>query len=246
MWLKYIVKNWLFLLCIYVSPIDLLGQHYMAELAPGEDLFQAVGQKYGTGDVLVSGKFFENIYVNDLGHPYFNQDEYKKGHIVIHNLKFEDLKLKYNVWDQTLLVQRNKNSNYKTSYMPPVDFISEFVIDGHQFKKCNLNGKGNCFYEEIYNGDMSCLCYWEKDRSESAHKVSFMAHKFSEQKKKFYLITNGTHYIFKGKKTLIKLFPEHKKQISKYINEHDIKQYKLTGTDMANLLAFCEKISKNG
>ncbi len=244
LWRKIILTKiikYSFLFFVLFSSIEVLGQNYTIQLAPGEALFQALNDKC-KANILVNGKHFENIYVNDLGHPYFVQDEFKKGWTVLHGVKFEDISLKYNIWDQTLLIQQNKNVSNTASFIPPFDFISEFNIDGRYFKKEVLGDSEERFYEVIYQGEITCLCSWDKLRSESDHKVSFVAYKFSEQKAKFYLVTGDDYQIIKGKKTLIKKYPEYKKQISQYIDEQGIKFYKLNGLELKKLLTFCEQL----
>jgi hypothetical protein len=231
--------QWAIIVLLY--PIHLYGQP--ASSSQSDNIYQLVNQKYGIDEILVSGKYFENLYVNDLGHPYFLEDEYKKGYLVIHNQKFENLRLKYNIWEQTIVVQYTDNSDSQTAFIPPFEFISEFIIDVHKFKKYSFENVGEHFFEELYMGEINCLCLWTKDRDKSEHNVTFMAHKFSEPHKKFYLVIDEKAFPLKNKSTLIALFPDHKKEITQYLKAHKIKLYKSPDEKIAELIAWCESLS---
>ncbi len=208
-----------------------------------ENVYELVELKYGIDQLLVNGKYFENIYINDLGHPYFSEDEFKKGYLVLHNQTFDNLKLKYNIWDQTLLVPYSHMPN--AAFIPPVDFIREFGINGHLFKKIKFENQKDQFFEEIYSGEINLLCSWYKSRDKSEHKVTFMAHKFSEPRKKLYVVVDNKPCIVNNRKALTRLFPEHKNEINQYIKAHKLKLYKSSNKQLSDLMAFCEKLTSN-
>ena len=208
-----------------------------------ETLFELVEQKYGIDQVLVNGKYFENIYTNDLGHPYFSEDEFKKGYLVVHNQKYNNILLKYNIWDQTVLVPYSHMTN--AAFIPPVDFIPEFGFNGHSFKKIKLENEKEQFFEEIYSGEIDLLCFWKKDRDESDHNITFMAHKFSDPHKKLYVVVETKSYFVKNRKALNRVFPEHKNEINQYIKENKLKLYKSSNKQLSDLMVFCERLTGN-
>ncbi|MDX2415824.1 MAG: TonB-dependent receptor [Bacteroidales bacterium] len=199
--------------------------------------------KYGLDQTLVNGVFYENIYRNDLGFPSFPNDEFNKGYIVFHNRRYDNLLLKYNVFNQNLVVQESKYEKNGIVYIPPVDFISEFSLEGMVFRKYQFQDSVPGFYQEVFTGNIKCLYTWEKSRKESDHKGSFMAHEYFEAKRKTFLVINDTLHQYRSKASFINLFPiQYKKNISFFIKEKGIKFRKSPDEKIAELAAYCENL----
>ncbi len=232
------------ILVLYFLPLQLFSQNSAEQLSAGDELYKLVEQKYGIDEILVNGRHFDNLYVHDLGHPYFGEDTYKKGYLLTHKQKYKDLLLKYNIFDQTLVVQYVGKENSQTEYLPPVEFISEFSFENHKFKKYDFPKTGERFFEEVYVGEISCLCLWRKTKDKSEHNVTFMAHKYSDSEKKYFLLMEDVLYSIKNKSALLKLFPEHKTSISQFIKANKIKLYKSPDDKVSELIAYCESLRK--
>lgn len=226
---------------IFILP-TLSGQDTPTRL---EQTFNLVQSKYGDDQAFVNGIYFDNIYKNDLGTPFFNSQDYQSGYIVLHNKKYSDLLFKYNAYNQKLIVAYTNQKGRHMVFMPPTDFISEFFLNGLIFRKYTFPGSSEKFFQVVYNGDFKCLYSWQIDRIESTHNISFMAHKFLDAKRKSYLVIDNNLHIYRSKASFIKLFPEeHIKSISAFMKKNKIKIKRSPDKKIAELVAYCESLSE--
>jgi hypothetical protein len=199
--------------------------------------------KYGTDPVLVNGKYFENLYRNDLGHPYYITDQFFKGYIIIHQKKIENIQLKYNIFDQTLVVAYN-NDNAPLIFIPPNEFITGFSINGNTFRKFTFSEEMPGFYQDIFVGDaLKIVCGWTKKRYDSYHNKTYKANKFSDGQKKYFVVLNNVHYEPKSNKDFVKIFAEEYQQdIALYMKDKKIKLAKSDSKELEDLGAYTERL----
>ena len=185
--------------------------------------------------------YFEYQSGKDLGHPFLGNEEYKKGYLIIHNKRYNNMLLKYNVFEQNLVVLYVDNTGTQMAFLPPLNFISEFSLDNLIFKKYTFNNEKTSIYQEVYSGEIKCLYSWKKGREESHHNVQFSAFKYYKPLKKSYLVIDNSIYRYKTKGDLIKLFPlQYKKEILSYIKKQKINVKKSSDQDIVKLMTFCE------
>lgn len=197
----------------------------------------------GNDQILSSGVFFENNYRNDRGHPYFLDDIYKEGYIIIRNKRYDNILLKYNIFSQEIVLINPKQVP-KFAFKPPTDFIEEFGFNDYRFMKNPLLDSNNTFCQLVYNGDIKCYYIWKKKRSDSYHNISFMAYEYNAVKPLMYLIMDNMVLSFKSKGSFLKLFtPEQSKMIKLYLKQNKINIIKAPDPVIRELLAYCETIS---
>lgn len=172
-----------------------------------EHALEIIRGTYGSNQVLFNGVYFEDIYRYDIGTPFY-YEEFREGYIILHDQKFEDVLLKYNINEQNIVVQQPGNDNTALAFLPPLDFISEFAIQKEVFKKYTFDEHGTAFYNEVFKGTLIFLQSWEKKKVKSTHNANFIANKYSQAKRKNIVVLNGQAYVFTSNKSFLKLFPE--------------------------------------
>lgn len=207
-----------------------------------ENAYTKVAQQIGQDQVLVQGTPYTYNARYDISHPYYNKDAFENGYIVLRNRKYESLKLKYDLFEQCIVVANSEHST-QFAYSPPEEYISEFLIDSVLFKKLMLQDKQERFCQVVYENKIGCYYYWFKSRNESHHNGTFSAFNYHKQKRKSYLKNSGIIYGFKSKKEFIELFPEAKREtIKKYMSSNKISLTKASEKEMSELILFCENI----
>ncbi len=212
------------------------GQDNQSEFA------EEVPDPIGIDPVLVNGKFFENIYFGDIGHPFLVSDNYIQGVVVINNRRFDNQQLRYNVYANNLVVMVEDGDN-RVAFIPPVEFVSEFQIYDRVFKKYTFKEGKPEFYEQVYVGKLSCLYDWSKRRIDSYHNGKTLAYKYMDEEHDSFILKNDRLYSFKRKSGFIKLFPKSvRKEIAKYFKVHQLKLKDASNEEVQALFTFCEPL----
>ena len=209
------------------------------------ELLLYTDQKYGTNDFLVNGwKYFPDHF-NAKGNPYFNELSWTNGAITTTSIEtFDKLELQYNIqMDEVVLKQTLKDGN--TAFvMLNKDFIEAFSIGDHHFVKAQeiiLGDELQGFVEIIYVGEI---------RFFTKHQKSFVRNfsadtpygRISKQYSSNFLLRDGELSKVQTKKALINIFPEHKKQIRKFMKTHKIRFKKASASQLRLLIQFCDEL----
>ena len=203
---------------------------------------ELVKAEYGLDPVLVNGKYFEDIYRNDLGHPYLGRDEFQSGYLIIRDERTDTFRLKFNIYNQTLVVSTSGDKTAMT-FIPPNEFITGFSIQEETFRRYIFEGGQQGFYHDICSGEtLSCIYGWSKKAYDSYHNKTFKALKFTDQRKKYYLVLDNKPLVFGSNRSFVKHFPdEHQKVIRHFMKENSIK-LKKDPDALEELCAFCDEL----
>lgn len=236
-----------FFITISFNADALIGQEFVNKAEFVQAQLDLVSAKYGSSQILVNGDYFEDIYRNDLGHPYLKDDQYVSGYIVLHGKKYDKLLLKYNAYLQSVVVQTSDNHNSTLEFVPPIEYVSEFSVYDQVYVKQSFSDGIDKFCQKVYAGNIMCVNTVEKKRFDSHHNVNFLAYKFTGAKTRHYVIIDNSYYEFASNKSYLRIFPkDHRKAISSYIKEQEIKINRSGIEQIAELVAFCDKLIYGG
>ncbi len=207
-----------------------------------EQTYNKIIADLGNDQVLSNGIFYENTSRNDLGYPYFKEDEFKKGYIVLRNKRYDNLLIKYNIFTQEVLVVNPKHKP-QFAFLPPVDFISEFGFDNYTFDQFLTPDSTISYQQVIYDNQVGCYYQWSKNRVDSHHNVNYSAFKYTEDKAKRFLKLNEELFSYHNNGSFVKLFPEELAiDIKDYLKSNKIKVNKASDETVRDLLAYCEQL----
>jgi hypothetical protein len=202
-------------------------------------LFEAVQNAYGFNQELVNGTYYEDMYRNAIGHPFFQADEYQSGMLLFRNRAYGPLEMKYDIYDQKILVKYTFGNSI-VLFIPPVDFIDQFTLNGKTFIKYGEPGKEQRFFQVIGpNGNLQCFYHWRKTRNDSYHMPQYLSHEFHKSDKKCYLLLNNELKIYRGNRSFVNLFPKQaQKKIRHFIKNQKIKVTKSNDEKIAELTEY--------
>lgn len=240
--MKFSSLKYLVLFTLYFISLSIFGQTSQNQNLT--QTFELVNKRYGLDQVLVNGRYFEDIYRNDLGHPFYMSNTFTEGEFTLHGKKFSNLELMYNVFDQNLVVLLKNEQTNGLAFLPPIEFVSEFEIAGNKFKKYNFTNAEPAFYQEVYSGtEIKHLVYYSKIRYDSYHNVNFKAYKYTETKKNMFISITDKVYKYSSKGSFLKLFPkENKKEIARYIKDNKVHVLKSPVQEIIELYMFCDQL----
>lgn len=196
----------------------------------------------GTSPFLVNGWKYSPEYFNASGNPHFNDTEWNEGSVIIGKETFNHLFLSYNLQMDAVILRQALKDGQLAYIMLNKNFIDSFTIDQHHFINTGKNfplANMTGFAELIYSGDFLLII---------KHKKSFVGNfsantpngSFSRQSSVMYLLKNNSLNKITSKKSLLALFPDHKKEINIFISKHKIRFRTAGNSQLEQLMEYCD------
>lgn len=214
-----------------------------ASLSGYDDHFHKV---IGLDENLINGYQYNNLYPNITGHAFFGKDEFVPGLLVLNNKRYTDIKLKFDILNQDLVLSYVNSFGGMSQIVLQKSLITEFQINDKHFEKLDFTETGSQFFQVICNNKIQCLYLWEKTLQITTGSLKSY-YEYSEQSKKTYLVLNNSIKRYRGNTSFVKLFPEAQQgQIKKYIRTHKIKIKEASDASIKKLIEFCEDLKYEG
>ena len=244
------------------------GNEFMA-------VYDAAKEQFGTDPLLMNGIYYENPYYNAKGHPFLGDGDFYQGSVVFRNKKYEGVNLKYDIYNQQLIIEQSREDargsvvigdvryeGVSISYdenqqmvikqkvgEPSImnllanEFVSEFSMDGMEFRKISFDDDVPSFYQVLSeNSDVSCYYYWQKLRYKSQDDGDRSIFVFTQQKLKSYLYINDELVRYRNNRSFLKLFAgEAKSQIRSYMRSSRIKVNEAESFVIKDLVDYCQR-----
>jgi len=206
-------------------------------------LYHQIQSTYGPDQELLNGIFFEDYYRKAIGHPFLHENRFYRGSVVFRNTLYNNVELKFDIFDQRVIINYSFNGE-QVPVILPNKFISYFILEGKHFKNISFDGKNAEIYQVIgKNNGIQCLYKWTKNRVESDHLRTTMSYKFTEDKRKKFLLTDGEIIRYYGKRSFLNAFSEKwQQQIKQFIRSNKINLRKSDDDKIKKLLDFCNTI----
>jgi hypothetical protein len=211
------------------------------------DLFNFVQREYGPDQVLINGLYPEDYIMDALGHPFFQDTIFHPGYVILHNQKFDNVFLQYNIFDQNIIVSQPGYENNSFQIIPPDKFISEFKIGSKIFRKFCFDGVNEHFFQVVYDGKIKCIYSYAKNRYVSYHMQKYSSFKFTKEIRRSYLLIDQKLYEYNTVGSFLKYFPEKARlEIKAFCKNEKLRLSKSSDQEIARLMVFCEaEIRKN-
>lgn len=222
--------------------VPVFGQGQTNKVA--EEAYQFFNSEYGHNPALVNGKYFVDLSLHDLGHPYFINKKYEKGYLLLQNTVYDNYEVMYNVFNQTLVIRYSNDENAPFAFVPPHGFVTEFSMLADTFYYYNDTNALLGYYKKLYTSDeVECLVQYNKTRAVSHHNESFSAFKYSDIKHTYYYKNKASVTELTKKKDLLMYYPEdQQKAIGDYMKAEKIKIRRASEETIRTLITFCENL----
>lgn len=173
---------------------------------------------------LFNGSIYKEKYITKNGnHKFYLTSKFKNGTILYNNQTYYDIELKYDIYEDVLIIQLPGNSEY--SFIQLInDLLNGFIIDNHNFIK--ISEKTDEFYKATLHGfyeishpnkTLKLLTKHKKSRKEHIGNVVYSQFKEANE---FFVFTNNKYYNIKSKKNIKKLMPKFEKNIDHFYTQN--------------------------
>ncbi len=170
---------------------------------------------------------------------FFKSGDFLDGTVSYKNQSYFGLQLKYDLYENDVLV-RLPNRIGGTTLRLTKDEIQDFAIDGHAFIAiANKDVEGvsfSGFYEKLFKGaHLALYTKYQKNALERRDKKN-LYYEFNDGESKHLIKYRTKFYRIEGKKDLVELFPEYKREIRAHYKRNKTKKKRRTGFFMSSLV----------
>jgi len=212
-----------------------------------ESLYNHTEQIYSTDDLLVNGQIYMPTRPRAKGSPYFGENQFSSGIVIIKGRQFDDVLLKFNLEDQRLILRAALESGkYVTIMLNPkmLDVFSiggqEFINADHYFNNTDISG----FYTLVYEGDFAFLIKYEK-KFRAVYDTQTPNGSYNEMSLEYFVLEEGKLENITKKKAFLNHFSNQKKEIKSFMRKYKIQYKKASIFSLNKLMRYCDSVSRN-
>jgi len=214
------------------------------DAASVKELNNSFLESYEPDQNVFRGVRYFNLQYGYKGHKFFMEDEFVKGELILDNGIYKDVFMKYDLYDQQLILQAMSQSKKAYNEIIVTDSrLMGFDMDGRSFRKLYFPETDTLIFQVIGQGDPVCLYHWHKEVHTNSYKL-ISPLEFSEMIRKSYVVVNSGLHSFGRARSFAKIFPDHRGEIMKYIRREKIRILKSGDDEMNELINYCSNLTK--
>lgn len=169
---------------------------------------------------LASGiEYIEQHIIRNNKHKYFLTQQFETGIVVYDGQTFINIPLKYNIYDDLLLV-RMKNSGGEASFQLHKDKITEFTLANHRFRNFTppreSDNRLGGFYEVLLKNSGGLLLKKHLKKQLKHLDRNFTYYEFETDDPQYVYFQNNTYIPIDSRRDIQELFPDTEKEIRRY------------------------------
>jgi hypothetical protein len=197
---------------------------------------------YGFDPLLYNGKIYSNVHnKNVIGNQYL-VDDFSTGDITIKGIKFRNLNLNYDIYNQHLLLQFRDDNGAKKVLIVSKAWLENFTIDNRYFEKNDSFKLGYSLYQLIGEGSVRIRYLWKKELKISNISGDFQ-YFFSPPLKESYVCIDKLVVKYRNNRTFLLNFPPKKRELIKiFMKQNRINIKRATDQVVFDLVNYCNSI----
>jgi hypothetical protein len=181
-----------------------------------KDLFREYRRSVGTGAAIYNGPEYSGADPTIAGNAFFQDRSYYYGSVEYLEYMYDSLVIAYDVFlDELVLAYPRKDEFF--AIIPIKSRINRIYLAGHVFihhrdEEPGLNETG--FYDLLYDGEHRIVAKRRKKVvpfREGAYLYRY------ESNDSYYIFKDGSYHAIRGRKGLLNLFKDHKKDLKQFI-----------------------------
>ncbi len=167
-------------------------------------------------DLANGTEYIEQHIVKNNKHKYLDSPKYLKGSVIYDGQPYYNLDLKYNIYDDLLLVRIPTAGGSATFELHKAQ-VSAFEINNHPFISLKENPEEQPhFYEVLLDGDYFLLLKKHLKKSKKHLDQNFTYFEFETDSPEYLISSNGDYQKIDSRRTIRKLFPNQEEQIRNF------------------------------
>lgn len=233
----YRIGQNVFLLIAFLVSLSAFGQ-----VMPVSVSKQAFVKMYGLDANLYNGRKYFSPHTSAKGHPYLFVEEARKGHLILAGKEYLNLDLKYNIYNQLIILEFENNIGFIEKIVVANSLIDTVYLFDRKFINNPFPEIRTALVQCVYEDSYSMYVSWKKEYS-FKDGVAGGVFKYSKAFKDIYLCHDNTILKVKRKNKFYRFFDtEDWEPIRQYLKKHKIKFKKASDTELQELMKFCNDI----
>ncbi|MEJ0033464.1 MAG: hypothetical protein WDO15_25405 [Bacteroidota bacterium] len=185
---------------------------------------------------LYNGSAYTEYISQNEENPYFI-DEWIEGSVVYDEEFHDNVPLLYDISIDRIVVD-NQFSIKKVLLV--FEKVSDFTIQGHHFVMMKNTPLQVGYYELAYDG--SSKVYVRHRKALQSKVVDYSVVNLFEEKKIYYIYKNGAFYTVRGKRSVVKLLEDKKKELKKFIRDNKLQFGNEKTRDISRLVQYYDQL----
>ncbi len=165
-------------------------------------------------------------------HPYFISEDWITGSIQYNNERYSNVSLLYNIYTDQVITEQPSSIMIQLIR----DKVQSFSIDGHQFIMIKETDLPTGFYDQLSDGKVKFFAKRIKEFHETISS-SEIQRDFTE-KSKYYICKDGHYYLVKGKKSVLNVLGDRKRELNQFIHQNHLRFRKNREVTIIKLIEF--------
>ena len=179
-------------------------------------------QAVGVNSPLYKGKEYLDYNFRIEGNQYFQSDLWQKGSVYYEGQLYQDVTMKYDIANKVVILDHAQLPVPITLESSSVEHFS--LLDHHFIRLVGDTTNAPVstgFYDLLYDSNTQFLINREKVLRDEIddRKLRF----WFEERDTYFIRKEGSYHKVKSKKSVLNVFPEHKKEIRKFLKKNKIK-----------------------
>ena len=225
------------LLLTFPGPTQIFAQQPSITEYPAE-----CERKYGSDADLVNGEKYFYPYRNAMGNPFFFEDS-RKADIIIHEKEFDDQMLRYDIFNQELILDYTDLYGASSSLVLRNEWVESFSFDNLRFVKMEGPDGKTEFFQAVFDGPIACVYRWSKNYQLNLTS-GVQSYYFTEPVKEAYLLIDGHFHPYRNNNSFMKAFDqESQKLIKQFMRQSRIKVKRAPDSQIRHLVEYCNSLS---
>ncbi len=199
-------------------------------------------KKYGMDVFLNEGRIFypEGNIVS--GHPYWGQDNFLQGDIILAGKRYNNQSIKYDICNQFFILSFNDLIGAEKQIILNSDIIDTVYLENSIFIKNPISKIDYEFIQLVNNGTIPCFLTWKKEKMVQS-ATQKLGYSYTKEKSIKYLIYDSVLYKFKNKRDLASIFPKKQREdIRQYMSSNSIVLQKVDIQQLEQLIKHIETL----
>lgn len=241
-------NTWKYILSMLLGVLatsTVCAQYQIDSLSLKGDLTGWYDQQVGLHQtVLQHGELATIVRKSPNSHAYFQQSTWIKTSITYSNQTFRNVPALYDIENDKLIISNNLKAPFTAVPLElRKELVERFEMGDNHFvyvdEPVSWHQKG--FFKAVYEGDSIDLLSKVFKRLEL--KYSRLTYKEAQQ---YFLKKGGRYYRLRRLSGLLKLFPEHKREIRQYKKELSLRRIDNPANEgkLALLVGYCDNLDK--
>ncbi|WP_018477200.1 hypothetical protein [Pontibacter roseus] len=187
-------------------------------------LYHAISKYHeaiGSQASLFKGAEYLDYKYQTEGHPFFLMNHWGEGCIEFDGMEYAGVAMLYDVVDEAVVVAlQNVSEGIFSKIRVDLDRVQRFTFKGHTFVRLEQDsaaaGMATGFYDMLYTGDSKVVA---KRHKATKKEVALLVYSVDDS---YFIRKDNQYHAVKSKASVLKLFKEHKKELSKYLRDNGI------------------------